>query len=327
MSLDIVVWREHFDDYADTAALLAVWDTEADPNNTATWTLDATHTMGSAACPRMSRSGDTEAGQVFSLSRTVGSDDGLEPNTTYQLHRTVWREGTVAAGVITDAWDTETASVTTDATGAASIGMTFTITQATTATTADKWFGVLTLTKTCSAWFITDLLLDVGTVQLGETLLGYTVGGLDIEELDEWDALDYPGKTGPLVGGDLKRTTGLRVSFDLLSVANTVQTLMPGGTTEAGTGQVQTRYIPSDAGAILGSGGYLTDLICRWPYHCGGFLQWRLPTAKVVSAPVTARDKQAVTRRVTIEARRTAAEYLSDTGAANWMIELVDAVS
>lgn len=140
----IEVWREVFSGYADTAALLAVWTTEADPNGTGTWTLDATRALDGTACLRFHRSGNATAGWVFSLTRVV---PGLTPSTDYALQRTVYRTGAISTGVV-DAWDPEATAVTSDGSGNVTVTMTFTIGVSSTATTADKWFDQIRLIQT-----------------------------------------------------------------------------------------------------------------------------------------------------------------------------------
>jgi hypothetical protein len=140
----VEVWRERFSDYADTAAMLAVWDTEVDPNGTATWTLDNTRALEGTHSLRFSRTGDTTTGWVFSLSREVS---GLLSSTTYTLRRTVYRTGTVGAGVIANAWDPEESTVVTDGSGVAIVTLTFSISVGTSGTSADKWFDDIWLER------------------------------------------------------------------------------------------------------------------------------------------------------------------------------------
>ena len=328
MSLDIVIWRQHFEDYADDAAFLLDWVPSQTGSATATWELSGTHTVdGTGVAAHLNLAGAVSEGDIYAVTKTLTPAEAasLQASHSYGFKRQAWASVQIA-GLPAEQFNQLSTTVTTDASGNVDLVLRVTIVSGGTIDW-DVWFDDVHLTQACSAFVVADLLRDVGVVQVGGSSIGYTRGGVEIEETSEKEALDFPGRKADVTEADLKRTSGCRLSFDMVTVVSNLTRAYPGLTSSSGTGLVNTLYTPHPAGTVLSDGDYLTDLTCVWPYHCGGFIRWRFTRAVAVTATVVARDKSEAVIRFVTEARADRTAYLADSQTPPWVIEVLDVVS
>lgn len=323
MPFNVVVWRQRFEDYVNDAAFLADWeDTTVQAGAVSyTWDLDGTHTTdGTGVAAHLHVQGNVTEGDIFSVTKVVGTADGVAASTAYSFRRQAWANA-VIAGLPANQFNQISTAASTDASGNVSLTLRLVVVSGG-MIDWEIWFDDVHLTQALDG----DFLLNAGVVEVNGTVLGYTRDGVEMDEADEWETLDFPGRKADVTEADLKRVSRMRYSMTVVSVPKVLEEAFPGITTSTGTGLVNTIYTPHPAGTVLGSGDYLTDLTVHWPYG-PGFLRGRLLKAVAKEPRLISRDKDEVTIRLTFEARVDRATYLADSTTSPWLFEFLDAVS
>lgn len=131
----------------------------------------------------------------------------------------------------------------------------------------------MTLTGYVNANFPVDILLDSGVIYIGSTKFGVTKGAPKFTPNRTWDNIGFDGKFAavklldrPVNGTPVISLTA--IEFGPLATGNQVSRYEPSSVTSSVTSVVT--YTPVAAGALLATGGYLTDLRVIWERPTAG---------------------------------------------------------
>jgi len=124
-----------------------------------------------------------------------------------------------------------------------------------------------------------DVLLDTGVLYVGTAVLGATRGAPRFDPGKQMSNIDFDGKRSDILG--LHRVdrfesviSATLIEFDAADIAR-----FEPGVTNAGSGTVV--YTPKDAGTLLASGDYITDLRLIFERGDGKYVAVHFPKALV----------------------------------------------
>ena len=126
-----------------------------------------------------------------------------------------------------------------------------------------------------------DILLDSGVLYVGTSVRGVSRGGLSFDPGKSWNNIEFDGKRSDVLG--LHRVTKFEpvISGTMLEFDSAELVEYEPGLTSAGTGTVV--YTMKDAGTLLASGDYMTDvrLVFERGAQSGAYAAVHFPKALV----------------------------------------------
>lgn len=149
----------------------------------------------------------------------------------------------------------------------------------------------------------TDVLLDSGVLYIGGSVFAATRGGLQFNPNKEMRNIEFDGKRAPIRGLDRVTAVAPVISGTVIELTPAdIPTFEPGATTVAAATGV-TRYIGKQAGTLLVSGDYITDVRVIWQRGNGAYVQVRFAAALVSSWQIAGTDNEEAAISIEIAAR------------------------
>lgn len=149
----------------------------------------------------------------------------------------------------------------------------------------------------------TDVLLDSGTLYIGNSVFAATRGGLQFNPNKEMRNIEFDGKRTAIKGLDRTTSVAPVISGTVIELAPTdISTIEPGATSASPVSGT-TRYTGKVMGTLYASGDYLSDVRCIWERGSGGYVQIRFASAIMKSYQMSGTDNEEATIQIEIEAR------------------------
>lgn len=110
-----------------------------------------------------------------------------------------------------------------------------------------------------------DVLLDMGILMIGSTVIGVTRGAPQFSPNIEVDSLEFDGRHAPIKGGDRffygpAKFTATLIEFGDSSTGNQIAKLLPGSTSASAGSPNVTTITPKVGGGFVASGDYNSDV-------------------------------------------------------------------
>jgi hypothetical protein len=170
-------------------------------------------------------------------------------------------------------------------------------------------FDIQAQFNTIRAWdgepdVLEDIIIDSAILYHEDTVpISITRGGATFDAAEEYEEYDFPGKTGPVVGGE--EVAGMRPvirASAMLTGERQFEIYRPSGTW-ANSSYGRT-YTPGAMRETVGSGVYLTNVRCIWKRARGDFVQVRFPKALCRRYGIGGEDRDEGQLPLEIEARQ-----------------------
>lgn len=177
--------------------------------------------------------------------------------------------------------------------------------------------------------FPDDVVIDSGVLYAGATVFGAFAGGLKFDPGVTYRNIDFDGKRSAVKELDRVTMRMPKISGTVIQLSTTnVGQIEPGAATQAtGAWTGSTSYAPRDAGTLLASGDYLTNIRAIWLRGDGSYVQVRFPAALCTKYDITSQDGAEIAIAIELEARLdTSVSGFTSVGDAPFRIEYIASV-
>jgi hypothetical protein len=177
-----------------------------------------------------------------------------------------------------------------------------------------------------SATLPADILLDSGLLLINNTTpYGVSMGDLAFDPGITRKQVGFDGQRAPIVGLDRTVDFAPKISGSMKELSGTRATgLYEAGSTSALNAGVTT-ITPKNAGILLVTGEYLTNVRLAFPRGSGGYAWVKFPKALCTKYDIAGKDKDEAVIKIEIEARLDMSVAAS-TDVAPYLVEFASSL-